>query len=300
MKFYQSCIENINRNKKDNDFLLCSQGVYHLPIADSVKLFLTCESGIGYRGSIKKWYRAFESSYIQNYAYGFENGNACANGSYYDRVIPNYFDPDDFEFSDKKENYYLFIGWLIKRKGILTAYLTAKTMGIKLVIAGQGGIILPNGHLVDNHPQEFDIPNDSDWEYIGYVDIEKRKKLMAGAIAVFTPTEYLECFAGTHVEAMLSGTPPITTNFGVFPGTIPDCINGKIGFRCNTLQDFVNAAEMAKLANHYEIRKYGERFLMDNVKFEFQQWFEDLYNVYESAKNNRVKGWSRVDDKIKI
>jgi glycosyltransferase involved in cell wall biosynthesis len=116
---------------------------------------------------------------------------------------------------------------------------------------------------------------------------------MSKAIATFTPTEYLECFAGTHVESMLHGTPPITTNFAVFPGTIPDHLNGVVGYRCNTLQDFVDAAKDAVNADHKMVRQYGERFLMDNVKHEFQKWFEDLYAVYESTISEK-KGWHRL------
>lgn len=90
------------------------------------------------------------------------------------------------------------------------------------------------------------------------------------------------------------GTPPITTDFGVFPSTIPDYLNGKVGFRCNTLQDFVDAAIKAKDVNHSFIRKYSERFLMDNVKYEFQRWFDDLHNVWESSVDDKKKGWSRI------
>lgn len=97
---------------------------------------------------------------------------------------------------------------------------------------------------------------------------------------------------------MLHGTPPITTNFAVFPETIPDYLNGKVGYRCNTLQDFVNAAVAAKDVNHKLVREYGERFLMDNVKWEFQKWFDDLYNVYESSIDETKKGWHRIKPTI--
>lgn len=68
-----------------------------------------------------------------------------------------------------------------------------------------------------------------------------------------------------------------------------------VGFRCNTLQDFVNAAVAAKDVDHQAVRLYGERFLMDSVKWDFEQWFNDLYAVYESAENPGVKGWHRVE-----
>lgn len=293
LKFYQSCIEHINKIKQPDDFLLLTQGHYQKPIADAVGLFLRCEPGIGYRGSVKGNFRAFESSYIQNFTYGSEAPFECINGSYYDRVIPNYFVDEDFEFSDIKDDYYLFIGRMIKRKGIITAQLVCDYLGKKLIIAGQGAHVTDRGTLLPNTEPDFELPRGT-WEYVGFVNVEQRKKLMSKAIATFTPTEYLECFAGTHVESMLSGTPPITTNFGVYPGTIPDCVNGKVGFRCNTLDDFVNAAVTANFVSHGEVRKYGERFLMDNVKWEYQKWFDDLHNVWESSVESSKKGWHRI------
>lgn len=289
-KFNKKCIEEINRRKKPDDFLLCTMGGYQKPIVDGVKLFLSVEPGVGYRGSGLR-FRAFESSYIQNFTYGSKHPYECINGNYYDRVIPNYFDPNDFEFSDEKDDYYLYIGRIIKRKGILTAYMTCEAIKKKLIIVGQGGVIGGDGSLTAS---DFKIPAGL-WEYRGFADVEARKKLMSRAIAVFVATEYLECFGGVNVEAMLSGTPPITTNFGVFPETIPDVVNGKVGFRCNTLQDFVDAAKAAPSVNHKEVRVYGERFLMDNVKWEYQKWFEDLYQVYLSATVDGVKGWHNIN-----
>lgn len=289
LKFYANSIAAISSSKRDDDFLLCTQGYYHKPISDAVKLFLTVEPGIGYRGSCHR-FRAFESSYIQNFTYGSEHPFECINGHYYDRVIPNYFDPDDVEFREQKEYYYLFIGRMIKRKGIMTAALACNAIGKRLIIAGQGAHVDVRGHLVPNVDPDFDLPPGT-WEYVGYVDVKRRKRLMAGAVATFTPTEYLECFAGTHIESMLSGTPPITTNFGVFPETIPNSLNGIVGFRCNTLQDFVNAAQHANAVDPHAVRAYAERFLMDRVRWEFQKWFDDLYRVYLSATVKGEKGW---------
>jgi len=269
-----------------------TQGYYQKPIADAVKLFLTCEPGVGYRGSIGGNYRAFESSYIQNFTYGSTAPFECINGSYYDRVIPNYFDPDDVEFSDKKKDYYFFIGRMIKRKGILTAYLTTKAIGAKLIIAGQGGVVLPNGTLTASNTPDFSIPK-GNWEYVGFVDGQRRKDLFKHAIATFVPTEYLECFGGTSIESMLHGTPSITTDFGVFPGTI---VNGINGMRCSTLQDFVNAAKAVKKYNPKTVRESAEKYLMDNVKWEYQKWFSDLMCVYESAVDATKKGWHRIEE----
>lgn len=285
-KYYENCIAEINKRKQPDDFLLLSQGIYQKPIMDALELYLTCEPGIGYTGSMEKSFRAFESSYLQNFTYGSFHPFGSINGSHYDRVIPNYFDPKDFVDIDKvdvnENGYYLYIGRLVVRKGISIAVQATEAIGAKLILVGQQ----------DPEINIKELP--AHCEFLGYADANKRKELMAGAIATFTPTVYLEAFAGTHVESMLCGTPPITTNFGVFPETIPDYLNGKVGFRCNTLQDFVDAARRAKDIDRKFVRTYAERFLMDHVKWEFERWFQDLYLVWRSTIVPGELAWGRV------
>lgn len=292
-KFREACIREVNARKRPDDFLLVTQGTWHKPIADAVQLFLTCEPGIGYRGSWCRW-RAFESSYIQNFTYGSEHPRQSINGNYYDRVIPNYFEEEDFTLGGPAADppYYLYLGRLISRKGVRTAALTCQAIGAKLLIAGQGGRIDPRGHLI-GPDGDLDL-EPMTWEYVGYADLEQRKQLMAGACAFFCPTLYLEPFAGTHVEAMLSGTPVLTTNFGVFPETVRD---GVSGFRCNTLNDFVWAARVAPRLERAKVYFSAERFLADRVRHEFDRWFRDLYDVYESAQDPNKQGWHRIREK---
>lgn len=289
LKYYASVIGYILQNKQPDDFLLITQGQYQKPISDAVGLYLTVESGIGYRGSFAN-FRAFESSYIQNFTYGSEKPYQSINGNYYDRVIPNYFEPDSVEYSADKDDYYLYMGRMIYRKGIMTAYKVAEALGKKLIIAGQGGRILPNGSLTATEEPDFVIPK-GNWEYVGYADLETRKRLMAKAKVFFAPTIYLECFAGTHVEAMLSGTPVITTDFGVFPQTV---INGVNGYRCSTLQDFVDNTKLAENLDPRTVRSTAEQYLTTNVIKLYLKYFDDLHNVWESAEDETVKGWSRL------
>jgi glycosyltransferase involved in cell wall biosynthesis len=272
-KFYQNAIDSIQARKEDDHFLLLMQGAYHKPVADAVNLYLTCEPGIGYRGSYCR-FRAFESAYLQNFTYGSEHPKQSINGHYYDRVIPNYFDNKDFEFSEEKDEYYFFIGRMIERKGVDIAIKTVEHVDGTLILAGQG-----------------DYPIDSkNCEFIGYVDPELRSKLMSRAKAVFVPTKYLEAFGGVNVEAQLCGTPVITTNFGVFPETV---VQGVTGFRCNTLDDFVRAARAVSQLDPHKIRKHAERYLMDNVRWEFDKWYRDLYQVYLSL-DGVTPGWHYV------
>ena len=290
-KFYREAIRHINCIKKPDDFLLITQGYYHKPIADAVKLYLTCEPGIGYRGSYCN-FRAFESAYIQNFTYGSQHPYKCINGNYYDRVIPNYFDEEDVEFNPgTTKDYMLFVGRVIKLKGVMTACLTANALKKKLLIVGQGGSIKSDGSLTNQYG-DFNMPAGT-WEYVGYADVTKRKELMKNAICSFAPTEYLECFGGVHIEAMLHGTPVLTTDFGVYPGTVIDGVNG---YRCSTLNDFVEAGEKIGKLNRTQVRRSAEKYLSPNVAKLYTKWFDDLYQVYLSTTDKNIKGWHFIKE----
>lgn len=270
-KYYQACIDGVTQRAEPDHFLLLMQGIYQRPISDALQLYLTCEPGIGYRGSFTR-FRAFESAYLQNFTYGSQWPWKSINGNWYDRVIPNYFDPKDFTFCPDKDDYFLYVGRIIQRKGLEVAKLTVEALDAELILAGQG-------------TPWFESQNCT---FIGYAEPEQRNKLMGRAKAVFVPTLYLEAFGGVNVEAQLCGTPVITTDFGVFPETV---INGVTGFRCHTLQDFINAAKSVGTLVPEIIRKHAERYLMDNVKYEFQKWFDDLYQLFLSSQDKDVKGW---------
>lgn len=277
--FYTNTIREIQKRKKDDDFLLITQGYYQKPISDALRLYLTLETGIGYRGSYCN-FRSFESTYIQNFTYGSEHPRQSINGNYYDRVMPNYFDLKDFPFEPNKEDYYLFIGRMIIRKGVFTAMKAVDAIGGKLKLAGQLDPEISLSQLSEN------------CEYVGFADAEKRAELMGKAKAVFVPTIYLEPFAGVHAESLLCGTPVITTNFGVFPDTV---LQGVDGFRCDTLNDFVEAAKAVEDLSPETIRDRAvARFSLEAVSKQYEKWFNELHQLYLSTKDSSVKGWHYI------
>jgi glycosyltransferase involved in cell wall biosynthesis len=289
LQYYGRAIEHINKVKKNDDFLLNTMGYYFKPVADATGLFLNLESGIGYRGSYSapNHFRCFESDYIRNFSVGSENPGQDINGNFYDVTIGNYFDPNDFEYSAEKEDYYLYIGRMISRKGVEVATKASNILGAKLIIAGQGAHVDERGHLISD---DFDIEAGT-WTYVGFANAEKRKRLMSKAIATYVPTLYNEPFGGVSIESRLSGTPVLTTDFGVFPGTTE---NGLDGFRCSTLDDFCWGAKNCGKLDHALIRRRAEKYLMDNIKWDYQKWLEDLYHLYLSAYVPGEPGWGYV------
>jgi glycosyltransferase involved in cell wall biosynthesis len=233
------------------------------------------ESGIGYSGVFSS-YRVFESYAWMHYVYGLMRQN---DGSWYDAVIPNYFDPNDFLPSDKKGDYMLYMGRLIKRKGIEVACQVSKWLGKKLIIAGQG--------TLKNAAEGIDLTNEKHMEFVGAVGPEKRRELMAEAILTFVPTYYLEPFGGVAVESQLCGTPVLTTDWGVFSETVQQ---GVTGFRCRTFDDFVFGAKQimdGKISSEKCHQWAVDNYSMDRVRYMYQEYFTKVRDISDL-------GWYKI------
>ena len=217
------------------------------------------ESGIGYPHTWAK-FRVFESHAWANAIYGQQNN--FAGQSWYDEVIPNAFDPDHFEYNDTAGDYFLYFGRLAEAKGTGFAVHMAKVAGYPLKIVGQGD---PTPFL-DKHV-----------EYLKPVGVEERKKLMAGARVLCCPTWYLEPFGGVNIEAQMSGTPVISTNWGVFPETV---IHGLTGWRCRTLEEFEWAAKHVDQLSRPACRQWAvNNFSLDRVALMYEEYFQRLLNL---------------------
>jgi glycosyltransferase involved in cell wall biosynthesis len=267
--FNENAIREINARKGPKDLLLISMGNYQKPIFDGVGM-MGVEMGIGYSGVFTNR-RVFESYAWMHAIYGTLGHDANVDGNYYDCVIPNYYDPADFEFCDKKDDYYLYIGRLIGRKGVNIAAECCERIGAKLIVAGQGGEEALIACGVD--PKKV--------EYVGYADVKKRSDLMAHAKAVFVPTLYLEPFGGVNVEAAFCGTPAITTDFGGFTETVQ---HGKTGFRCHRMPEFEWAAKNVDKLDPYYIRDYAvNNYSMDHVSLMYDHYFMLLMDQWKGG-----------------
>jgi len=270
----QKASEEIKKRLKPRDFICLIGGNCQKPIADAFPRHMAVEFGIGYTGVFSK-YKVFESYAWMHHIYGLQKEG---NGNSYDAVIPNYFDPEDFPFSDKKEDYFLFIGRLIQRKGPHVAQEVCKRIGAKLIMAGQG--VQKNEHGKITSP-EVTIEG-TNVEHVGTVDVKQRGELMSKARAVFVQTQYIGPFEGVHVEAMMCGTPVITTDWGVFAETVMD---GYVGFRTRTLGEAIWAANNVHNLDYSAIRKYAiDRFSINSVRYRYQDYFKQLLGLWE-------RGW---------
>jgi len=257
--------------KKPGDFLLCPFGDGHKPIADAHSDMIICEPGIGYIGGGFAKFRVFESYSIMHRYLGLRSPEI----RWYDAVIPNYFDLDDFEFSSTKDNYFLFFGRVDAWKGINIAIQIVEEVGGRLVVAGPGGFT-GKEPLTDRPVSEYT-------QMVGVVAPEHRKHLMARAKATIAASTFLEPFCGVQIESMLSGTPVISTDWGAFAEYN---LHGVTGYRCRTFEHFTWAARNIHTIDPYACRSWAERnFSLDRVAEMYDEYFYSVSNIFAG------KGW---------
>lgn len=263
-------IQEVAKRKQPYDFLLPFFGWGNWPVCEAHSDMIVVEPGIGYPSVTPARWKVFESYAIYHAWCGIDAVGTCKQDNYH-VIIPNYFDPHDFTFKCKKEDYFLFLGRVYQGKGVHIAIEVCQKLGKKLIIAGQtdGSIQIP-----------------SDVEYVGYADIEKRRTLMANAKASFVASQYLEPFGGVAVENLFSGTPIITSDWGVFNEYNT---NGLTGYRCRTFADYINAVNNIDNINSYNCYNVAmTRFSMEVVAQQYEKYFQDVLNVYQGA------GWYQL------
>lgn len=275
----------VNRRKKPRDFLCLIAG----PMNDSVVRrtgVLPVEYGIGYNTPYYP-FRVYESYSHMHRVMGQECPDRDIEPQQYHCVIPNYYDPKDFPFQATKGDYFLYIGRLIRRKGIAIAVETCAALGARLILAGQGC-----KQVVGNRVECVDGGVYSGVEYVGCVLGEERARLYQNAKGVFVPTLYLEPFGGVAVEAQMCGTPVITTDFGAFPETVE---HGRTGYRCRTFDHFLWAAKhIGELDPEYIHTRAVANWSMDRVRWMYQEYFTMLNDVFDA-------GWpTRRDDRREL
>jgi glycosyltransferase involved in cell wall biosynthesis len=274
--FYANAIREVGKRKQKNDFILPFWGAGTRPVCDAHPDLITVEPGIGYAGGHWARFKIFESYAIYHAYYGLDSVGTCKQ-DWYDTVIPNYFDPEDFTFKEQKEDYFLFLGRVYEGKGVNIAVQATEAIGAKLIIAGQNSLKQMGYTETPAHVTE-----------LGYADVETRRNLMANAKGAFVASLYTEPFGGVQVECLFSGTPTITTNWGSFT---ENNIHGVTGYRCTTFEQFTWAAKNIGNIKPQSCRDFAlNNFSLDVVAQKYEEYFQSVLNVYNG------NGWYEKND----
>ena len=263
--FFKNAIEEVGKRKQPKDFILPFWGSGVRPICDAHQDMICVEPGIGYAGGHWARWKIFES-YAVYHAYCNMTSCGTCKQDWYEAVVPNYFDLDDFDYCEEKEDYFLFLGRVYEGKGIHIAVQMTQELGVRLIVAGQQSL---KSAGIDCPPHVTEI---------GYANRETRKKLMSKAKCGIVASMYLEPFGGVQMEMLLSGTPTITTDWGSFT---ENNIHGITGYRCRTFEQFCWAGRNIDKIKPSDCRKWALNFSLEKVSLMYEEYFQMVMDVYD-------------------
>jgi glycosyltransferase involved in cell wall biosynthesis len=272
--FYANAMKEIMLRRQKNDFLLCMWGAGHRAVALAFPDLIVVEPGIGYPEGHFAPFKVFESYALLHAYLGMKHVISADSPANYDVVIPNYFDPCDFDYvPSEKKNYMLQLGRITHGKGTHVAIQAAEATGQKLIIAGQGDV------SDVGYPDSF-YPN---VECVGYANVEQRRKLLSEAKGLYALSQYVEPFGGVQIEALMSGTPTITTDWGAFA---ENNLHGITGYRCRTFEHITWATHNIQNISPEDCRGWALRnFSMVRVADMYEEYFWSVMNIFAG------KGW---------
>lgn len=188
------------------------------------------------------------------------------------KLLYNGVDTNAFCKSEADDGYVLFLGRLVREKGVetlLKAHANSSA-GWRLVVAGTGP--LGDELKVQYNPSIF----------VGYLTGEALKKMIERASVVVVPSEWYENCPMSVLEAMAYGKPVVGSRMGGIPELVDD---GKTGllFEAGNVEELTYALD--KLMASSELRKKmgnaGRRRV--EVEFSLDKHNDVLMNIYKSV-----------------
>lgn len=224
------------------------------------------ETGIGYPTLMPNSFRIFESyAWMHNH-----QARESRSGRNYEWVVPNYYELEDWEPKYEHGEYLAFLGRIDAVKGLDTIRAIADYSSYPIVLHGQGDY------------KQWEHPN---IEYRGPIHGKKRSEFLRNARALLAPSNFIEPFCGMSVEAMLCGTPVISVDFGAMTETVQE----GMGFRCHTLQDWLDAVDaVGDLDRKFIADTARSKYSLEACGKKYDKIFRQLNDLYR-------KGWYEVN-----
>ena len=183
------------------------------------------------------------------------------------RYVLNGIDPEEYEFSPVKKDYFLFIASMdwAEHKGLAVALDLARKVGFRLIVAGTAKAQSTVAEVAQRCSA-------AGVEYIGDVRGAEKAALLAGARGLLFPTQVNEAFGLAIAEAMMSGTPVICSSHGA----CPELVTPDVGFVCHTERDYREAFERIETIAPARCREAAL------AKFHYLRMARDYLREYEA------------------
>ncbi|MEA3357638.1 MAG: glycosyltransferase [Patescibacteria group bacterium] len=189
--------------------------------------------------------------------------------------VYNGIDLSEFKFRSSSDDYFAYLGRIIRVKGCHTAISACIDVGADLRIVGK--------YYSGAKPKDEDYwtkyikpkLDDQNIRYDGFVAGPSAKsRFLGGAKALLFPVEWDEPFGVVMIEAMACGTPVIAFDRGSVKEIIDD---GKTGFVVKDLQGMKQAMKKIDTIDREECRKLvKEKFTVKSMTAGYLRVYKKL------------------------
>lgn len=186
-------------------------------------------------------------------------------------TVYNAVDISSYPFSNKKEDYFIYISRVCQLKGTREVIEVAKKAGVKLVMAGK---IDAGKDTVYYEEQVKPLIDGEQIKYLGEVTEKQKRELFRDARAFLFPLQWPEPFGLVMIEAMTCGTPVISLPYGSVPEVVKD---GVSGFVVKSLDEMVEAIGKLDEIDAQKCHDYvQERFSVTKMTDDYLALYEKM------------------------
>jgi len=199
-------------------------------------------------------------------------------------TVHNSVDAHKLEWTDKKEDFFLFVGRANWEKGLDLAVRVASKAGVGLVMAVK---------MTEKFEQEFFEKEIQPWidkypknlalEFHQEIDRELLMDLYRRAKGTLFTSRWEEPFGLVMIESMACGTPVVSLRRGAAPEVIKD---GETGFLVDTEEEMAEKVKQIDKLRPGDCRRHiEENFSIEKMTGNYIEMYKKSVENYRAGKN---------------
>ncbi|WEX10417.1 glycosyltransferase [Chelativorans sp. AA-79] len=193
--------------------------------------------------------------------------------------VPNGAPQALFETRQRKRDHALLLSRICPEKGIHLALQACRLVDVPLLIGGQ---IFPYEAHQRYFREEVAQLLDSRRKFLGPLDFDRKRRLLASARCVIVPSLVAETSSLTAIEALACGTPVIAFAKGALPEVIED---GRTGFIVDDVLEMAQAVSAAPSLDPAACRAAArERFSPETMERRYLDLYRQLTDTGRRAE----------------